>query len=60
MVILSVNNNIINKGDRIMKTIQSYSDFTLNSTILFQGDNYRVLSVRTLTRGLKQYKLERI
>ena len=60
MVILSVNNSINYKGGWIMKTIQSYSDFTLNSTIVFQGDNYRVLSVRTLTRGLKQYKLERI
>ena len=60
MVIPSTNNNTINKVGRIMKTIQSYSDFTLNSTIVFQGDKYRVLDVRVLTRGLKQYKLELI
>ena len=41
-----------------MKIIKSYSDFTINSIINYQGDKYKVIKIKPLTRGLKAYTLE--
>jgi hypothetical protein len=43
-----------------METLKSYSTFTLNETIRYQGAMYIIKGIKELTRGLKSYTIERL